>query len=390
MKSNDIYREMIIDFVEGDLDPAEESELLSAISYDTQLKDDLRNCIKLKSNSASVNMIIPPPALTNSLFESIGLESPVPNIEKPKRSIFAKLNFTKTLPAFILGALLMLVAVKFVTVDSNNYKIDNKANYPISYNNSSDKSQALADNNKPGINNQKKSNNQLINNRYSSIVSNEAEVKPENNSLDNSSKKLNTFYLSQSKEVPYMQFIKIVPINNSPVLVNDMDLVSTQREKKKFSIGVMNSRYLARIEENIHPTHYSFLNNLGITAKYALNQSFNIGLDLRQETFYQKYWGANSAGLLVQYEQQPNFTTICALLEYSPMMMYDINPLAQFEFGINQRGIVSRAMIGLKYELFDNFYLNLNYEYSRMDYKYSNRSFNSDKYGFVYGLSIGL
>jgi hypothetical protein len=81
------YSEQIHDFLDGTLEQAEEEELLSAIARQSDLREELRQAIALKSAfKADFQALTPPLHLTNSIFIGLGFAAPgvaAPSVAAP-------------------------------------------------------------------------------------------------------------------------------------------------------------------------------------------------------------------------------------------------------------------------------------------------------------------
>lgn len=156
--------------------------------------------------------------------------------------------------------------------------------------------------------------------------------------------------------------------------------------KKGLSVEVRGSQYWNMPEASMNPSKYAMFNNTGITILYDISENISLGLDMRQENFFQTFDGDDKYGLPVMYEQQPNFTSFGAVLRYDSRSTKSLRPIYQVIAGGNQVGILGRASAGFAYSPYSDISFVLGLEYSYLLYSYQNKMFNSQKLGFNYGV----
>ncbi len=97
----------------------------------------------------------------------------------------------------------------------------------------------------------------------------------------------------------------------------------------------------------------------------------------------------NTLGKRFQYEQQPNFVSYGALLRLLPYSESGNSVFGQFSFGSNfsGSGLIGRATIGGAFSPIDKLSFIIGIEYDYFLFWHQSRAFNSQKYGFHYGVS---
>ncbi len=131
------------------------------------------------------------------------------------------------------------------------------------------------------------------------------------------------------------------------------------------------------------------LKNLNITGLYSINENLFVGLDVRQEFFYQKFEGVDD-GKLYSYRQYPNLFSAGAVARYYLFNSGKINGFLQAGASLSRAGAVGRLMGGLRYMAGRDYGFVLGVEGSNLFYKHSDSYFNAPKIGIHYGIVFCL
>ncbi len=153
-----------------------------------------------------------------------------------------------------------------------------------------------------------------------------------------------------------------------------------------FSAELRGSQNWNSEKATLPPSDYAKFNNYSFALFYDLSEVFSVGLDVRQETFFNRFYGKDADGIMKTFETQPNYTSLGLALRYYAMPNANLKPFAQITLGGNSVGLASRAMAGLKYEPYRNIAFVIGLEYSNLAYWFDNNSFNSSKVGLNYGV----
>ena len=142
-------------------------------------------------------------------------------------------------------------------------------------------------------------------------------------------------------------------------------------------------------DATIDPSSYARFNNNSVALYYELSDNWIVGAGLRQETFFQDFYGTDSVGRAFRYEQQPNLTTYGLSLRYRSDIYWGFcSLLTQATFGLNTAGPVARGTFGTEISISRSFSFVAGLEYSALFYQHQNKNFNSSKFGFIYGLNF--
>lgn len=142
--------------------------------------------------------------------------------------------------------------------------------------------------------------------------------------------------------------------------------------------------------ETISPGKINAFNNMNLILFYNVTPKLKAGIDLKQETFMVKYEGNEESGRKFEYYQQPNLTSVGIIGHYSFTEKGLVNPYIRAGLGINRAGIVSKAGLGLKYDINSAISVTAGLEYQNFIFKHNNIFFNTNKIGLNYGLAYNL
>ena len=138
--------------------------------------------------------------------------------------------------------------------------------------------------------------------------------------------------------------------------------------------------------ETVNQSTNPIFNNSGLTLFYDLGNNFEIGLDVRQEYFYQNFRGYEDT-LFYAYEQNTNYISGGLLLKYSlPLYQNIISAFAQTGLSVNKAGPVGRFMIGFNYWPSRAYGFTAGLEGSYLQYRNDGNSYSSKKLGLHYGV----
>ncbi len=141
---------------------------------------------------------------------------------------------------------------------------------------------------------------------------------------------------------------------------------------------------------SVNPAETALFNNYALTTLYNVGAGFKVGLDLRNENFFQQYGGMDELGRYVSYEQQPNLTSLSLVIRYSYKYSEVLFPFAQIAGGGNKGGYLMRGMAGLEYAPYTNLGFVIGLEYSNFGFSYQGDNYYSNKMGLHYGVNLKL
>jgi hypothetical protein len=115
-----------------------------------------------------------------------------------------------------------------------------------------------------------------------------------------------------------------------------------------------------------------------------------LGLDFRQENFYQIFTGTNEVNEQYEYRQNPTYFSLALSGRFTFFRSNAFEGIAQGQIGSTETGIVTRGMIGIQYSPYIDIFFLLGGEAGVLTYKHQNNIFNSNKIGIIYGLGYNF
>lgn len=390
------------DFAEGALDSSEERELFGRLAASDNLRGELKRLMAVNSSiNANRSLFAVPSASKAKVFAGIGFDSVSPALPASFASGirgFLRSSRGKILGGIAcaaLGAALMLLfqgapeTKQEVTNSKNQVTMSNPPNALAS------REEVPQRNMEPLISVIRDTvvviryvTERVSSETNVSVAQNE-EKQPEKEFVlmepreSNFSNRPRTkpLLLGNNGENAIQNFLSGRVLSPEPQLCGDVSGMG-------LSLEVRGGQYWNMPEASLNPSKYSMFNNTSITVLYDISKHFSIGLDIRQETFFQRFDGEDIYSLPVTYEQQPNFTSYGIVFRYDSRSNKSIRPFYQGIVGANKIGLIGRASAGLAYSPYSDISFLLGLEYSYMGYAHQNKLFGSQKFGLNYGVSF--
>jgi len=392
------YNDLIFLVIDGEASDVERATLFKHLSENIELQNEFQLAIKMQKASDNIaTNLIPPTSLANNIFQSAGLNY-VPNsgtispenLSKkalPKKHL---LFYSKnTLPFAFLGMLVgavimyLMMDFKFGTNDNqtkigsdeisfnNNYQLPSLImHYPIQEEENNEKrfsTKEITPNNNFTINENDvldKNDNQIINDEPS-ISINQVEIKP---------KRIERVFDNNEFDKP---IIKTMPLSQ---------LVANDENNLSLSLEVKNSAYWNFNQENVFPSEISKFHNMDLFIFKSLGSGVNIGLAVKQETFYAQYKSVDEMGREYIFEQQPNLTNFESAIRFFPLEENLINPFIQLNLGLGEYGYSYRLIPGATINFMENFATIINIDLAGFTFTHKNETYRTEKIGFNYGI----
>ena len=418
------YFELIHDFTDGTLNQDKERELFHHLASNDELRTKLKHLIAVKNSVvANSEYFVPPVDATNKIFAALSIGSAIPaNIGSPAgfsssvATLFGKYRqgLVGGLISSVVTAVIILSLFNFHTTGKSdlfmaknkiipvnkNIKVESETNYV-----EKNKKESIKNNTRTVIKYIYRDSKEPLN------------INPEK--ISDLPSNANNYLLASSDPVIFKAFsLKNKKIDYEPRTIDKIEnkiysVIPNSGEKKHFSVELKNTPMWNMPKENINPQQFSKFNNMAVSGFYVINDYMSVGLELYQETYFQRYtgYGSNNNGndyngngktqatnemieIKNTYEQQPNFTTFDIALRYSFRSLFDeseiIYPIAQIGFGINNVGSVVRPMAGIVYEPFPECHLLAGVEYSQLQYYFQGPLFISRKFGLNIGFGYNF
>lgn len=140
----------------------------------------------------------------------------------------------------------------------------------------------------------------------------------------------------------------------------------------------------------VDPASYSWLNNKSVNVLYPIAENQSIGVAFGQEPFFQRFEARNNAGRRYQYEQNPILPWVGVAYRYSLPNLGVFSPFGQFMLGGTQVGALGRTLVGLTYSPSSTIQLMAGINGSLLYYPIQSTWYSSSKLGLTYGIGISF
>ncbi len=401
--------DLIYEFTDGNLDANQEKELFKELSVNDDLRQEFKQELAMKHAIRSdAKAFTPTVNSTMNIFSSLGFTAPtamltattasaVTSSSKLTGALFSKLGLS--LISGILALLITGIASYFIfqnkidELQNENSRLNNE----IALLNKKDIPKVSSTDNNNIVKEQSKITKPVIKYVYitkdngTKINSEKTEALIHKESFENEETK-NKIDLSNNVKMNFGK-IQLAKYHNS-LESSELDQISLPINFLKDELGVelefSKLENWHEIPPTIQPKSFNKFNNSSIRLFYNLDENFAIGTELRQETFFQKFTGVNKDNNLVQYEQQPNFTSVGLLVKYQNKQwnVLGIYPYIQLFGGGTNVGYITRTLLGLRYSPVYNLEFYLGGEYSKLFYQHQKNKFQSGRFDLNYGISV--
>jgi hypothetical protein len=402
------YSTFIQDFVDGSLDSGKEEELFHALSGNDVLRTELKHELAIKDSIRNdTKAYTPSVESTKKIFAAVGFNPPPPLVNiptpSPNTGVFHFLmKFRQGIISSVVGAAIAAAILLMLTPDTTNN--NNNASAVVS---SQNFSKTVENYNPIAVTESKEIpvKPQIITKTvYKPIYvyvpaekkENSAEVTPAHNTINtnqglilpNKSPLQTTNALSYSNyKIPNYSLNDFASLTIFPNIFNS-NTHTSKADKLNIALELLGSQYWYNQNASINPHQSARFNNNSLGIFYNFNETFSLGLEMRQENFFQIYEGKDSIGNRYRYEQQPNFTSYALGFKFKPISIFeDFYPSIQFKLGGNNAGFVGRGALGLEYSPFSSLSFLMNAEYSALRFKHQGNLYWSPKFGLNYGIS---
>ncbi len=400
------HEKLLKEFIDGTLDFNKEKSLFNYMKSDSDLRAELRQFCAMALESQNSSDLSPSEASADKVFSQLGFE----NKRSQKKSLFWKVvyffkNITP-LAAALLSALLTSVIILTAVVPYLDGLSSEKNQNPAQtdsakdMNNSYNYTYLMAGPIKglPYYSKSEEAENQGIPIAADTVFKYlYVQTKPDTVyiyspleydlgktpvSLANTHENSNsTFLFNQQKNRQFDW--KQIPYENHNYLSEEQDY--SIYKPIGISIEFRGSSYWNIPYTYIQPDRYMNFKNTGLAVFYELADDFQIGGEIRQETFYQEYRDD-----IYIYKQQPNFLTGSLAFRYIPFHFGRFSNYYQITSGINRAGWSLRPMAGIKFQPYPDISFLLGLEYSYLNFHHNNESFGSHKAGLHYGITYNF
>lgn len=411
---------LINEYFDGNLDSANQELLFSELSNSEELRYDFNQLFAIKlAIGKDTAAFVPAVSSTEALFTSLGIAGAVGS-----NSIagFWALHRAPLVTGLIATVTTALVMFWLLPIGSGGSKFENN-NIPIVSSYSYDtadliielpeersiESNVKNEQNMVVIGSKERkriiSENTRLNKQLKNLQNQVARLSSTTNKLSEENKELKLYnnQITESKlnlnkkriennvntvfQSNFVEQPNSFSSNNTNFVFNN---ISTYNSETSIKLEAALGRYFQNIGPDFIERNNTFTDNLRISGLYNLSKEYSVGIDLRQENFYQEFTDISNEGQKIIYQQQPTVYSASMLFRYSPeyLEFLQIRPNIDLSVGATNIGELARVGIGLDYYLFGNTYFYFKSDYTFLSYYHKNINFSSNKFGSHIGIGV--
>lgn len=407
MQQND----MINEFMDGGMMPADEDNFLMMLAADDELKSEFKRALFIENTlKEEAALIAPSTRTTMQLFSALGINYTSVYSDKTfiqKYSPLVLKYFRKAVPSIITAIIVYVAASLYFNSNSvDDIKLSAK-NETFSHV-STTKISAPDGNGYPMMSSFKIERGNLAHTVLAHTnKQNNLRVNPEQPAVKQTSDQNlnagivnnfnnNTISLLDKSEIASFNSItepdyKINSSYFNPIQeVHNAEDFRNSTKKTGFTVSFTGSEDKSLKNVMLPETSHPVFSRNGIEILYDVNDNMKMGLDLRQEYFFQNY-KAHINGIHYQIYQHPNLFTLGLAAKLNITKLYKNTSLVtKLGLGINEAGPVIRGMIGVDYDPSNDFGFSLGIENSNLLYRNEKVFYVTPKLGIVYSIKFNL
>lgn len=409
------YTTLIQDYFDGVLDDSQVSGLFYEAASNERVRSEFKSFLTMEvAYRKDSNRLIPSAKSTVNVFSRIGFPGYInselsPNIQPLKKDMtfFKKYShsiFSGITSSVITALIFILLYHPYGNVNIEKGISSNSMNTNIQFpKNSQLEIQRNLNDIIPN-----KSNPKMKNHNGNSIIIKQTALSNGVKIADNSKYAIsdeenNLKLITENNSLPFLSISKIAkPIlltfNKTGINLNKDSFIKNEQNLPDLSMGnslgigieLRGLQDWSLDKPTLPESSLPKFNNSGITIFYSLSDNFMIGIDARQEYFYQEFTGTDDFGDRLIYRQFPNLVSYGVAFKYKLFKIENLTPFSQIIIGGNKAGYVGRAQLGLESTPAINYTFFIGCEYGLFDYFHDNTRFYSSKIGLNYGVRINF
>lgn len=403
---------MINEYFDGNLDSPNQEFLFEEIAKNEDLRYDFNQQFAMKlAIGKDTAAFVPRTQTTDALFSSLGIAGASASkfgfLPANKKQIFT--GIFSTLATVLIMLWLLPLGYSSSEVNINEIPVVSSVSYdapnltielPEAVVKESSSSKGILNN--ENINNKSAEKISQLQSRLIASENKNKHIIEENNNLrlalDNKNNETvqnnnqNDFYANEEYNTVFESNFVGKPNNlntnmgTNYIINNNVAYNPDASIKLEAAIG----RYFQNIGNDFIERNNTFSDNLRVSGLYNLSREYSIGLDMRQENFYQEFTDVNELGNKVLYQQQPVVYSGSLLFRYSPeyLEFFKVRPNVDLSVGVTNIGELARIGVGFDYYFLGNTYFYLKSDYTFLSFFHKDINFSSNKVGTHLGLGI--
>ncbi len=393
---------LYIDFVDGIIDKESEEEFAKLFASDESFRRGFKAYLKLiQTINKNTKGFGPTVEETNQLFSRLGILPPIYAV--PSAGAKAKTGKYYSFSKYFATAIIASLLTFLLMYNSYDSIIENSETIAKIY--ASNPKLIVMESPETAINqkdselskmksiqhfakNQSKLASEEVSNYDSDELANPLNTKIIHIKIDKST--IDNSFLSDDDLMKQDERIFYKNEIENLITMDEFEKINTEMTNN-FNLEIKNTPTINKGTIKINPESLNEYNNMDFSIKYGLFSNFEIGLNIRQETFYLEYNGTDEFKGDYRIIQHPNILSYGIITRYKLLKIgQSVEPFMQIGINANKSGMITRELIGFEYLPIDNFYFIFGAEFSQFIFQHQNAIKNSSKTSINFGLGVKL
>lgn len=399
--------DQILELLDGELDPMVEPTLFAELASSSDLRNEFKQQLAIRSAVERDRMaLLPPAALTSAVFTGLGFAAPIAGAAAGAVGGSAVVSWITKLGLPMLTAAAAAGMTWIATQQTEDARLPARDQAGVSaYAEPTTEPRPATKASTPASSNAALSEAQQ---RASAAQRALALEQRENDRLRTALAMAEERIPAQNIEIPAVvtpaPADEFMPLASSFNVTSDIRLARTESDRPvntatftesampwqrypSFLVQVRGLQSTPLTPVSV-PAQSGWLDNAGLSLQYQLSDHHGIGLEFGSESFAQVFEGQRN-GQLIRYEQQPSssWAGIFYRYQHTPIAQGFL-PFAQLLVGGSRFGPIGRATVGMAYAPAGPLTFLVGVEGATMAYEFQNTWFTSTNLGFTYGVAV--
>ena len=393
--------EKLVAFVDGELDPNQTGNLFYELAQNSELQDEMRQLLKMKSFFSNSHEI-PPDNLKSKILTAAGLAAAPTALASLGNSTNllsgGLLGILKTKGFLVFASTLAGIAstvlyMNFVGIGPVNKPagtVSSKA-FMNMFSAEPDYSMYYAGNH-PAVQTERK----VLNSKIPRIINTEANVSPSALEIvpEEESKSPDIIlFTSNGRDDNISQFHYEKNINMAYANpVKQYNKIKQVTDSKSFSLQLRHFYARSIPEVDVPALSNPVINNVGFSLMYRLDPTNSFGIECGQENIHQIF-DESDKDHTINYQQNYLAFWGGGVYQYSGGSLdnlSDVKPYIRLLIGGTSIGPIGKLGLGLNYLYMDKLIFNFGLEGTLLYYQFQGRSYTTEKVGITYGIAVKL
>lgn len=438
------YSELIHNFLDGALEQAEEEELLLAVARRSDLREELRQAIALKTAfKTDFQALTPPMHLTSSIFTNLGFTAPGASASSAsaltgaassvaatgiaRLGVSSRLgtffgafqnSFVSALTSSLLTAVLLLSWNYFMPQNgggSRNETFSAIATTPSIAPHSAQQHSLTVEENtiasaemRSALYRKTGAQPQHLRQKHTERFENSdnlTQFSEIHSTLQNSDEEHSAVNEAVPPTMPTNTALTppiqhIMNEQEAPLSIPTQTLTADKPVSDKattpdtfwnhLQIGARGIASMSLPRATLSSNQSTFLRNTALSGMYRLSEQHLIGVEVGEETYFQRFRMRDGESDLLDVQQNPSLIWAGIAYRYVAMPESTVSPILHAVLGGTQLGATGRVMAGLNYSPDARTQFTFGLESSALVYTHQGTWYASPKIGITYGITLKL